>query len=448
MARVFKKAPSDDIELEVQEDGESLDPMRPSSRWRRKKQPGTTEIKMHPRAQRKREEDLAKNPNVKIGGDLNVLERKDDLYSMAVLISAILTFGSFIGSLYVINDVINPAVESLSLVPRICTVEQVNVVDRFNIALPDSGTYIDTDGREVERDTGAIDCWRACEDEGETCDWSRGVGFCEHAARALSRCPAQPMVILPVAGVQLNVSFPVEETVTAASLVPEPAVMGNISSPPTSPPSSPPAPPSMPLPPSTPCDDNVTDCTPAPPTPPPSPHSPPATPPTPGAPPPPSAPPGLPPLRPPPAPPPPAGDVRVIINQTVPVMLEHLKQARAWTETGGPFPCVEQATNGKGWPCEVLFHPKFWPGFLDKTDELYDLPAMSSLLSRTRMHRCGTTCSVRLALTTIAPRPRCAADYSTRASSLRTTSPGSSRMWKWLRRKGKSEISTFRRAAP
>ena len=163
------------------------------------------------------------------------------------------------------------------------------------------------------------------------------------------------------------------------------------------------------------------------------------------SPPPPSAPPGLPPLRPPPAPPPPAGDVRVIINQTVPVMLEHLKQARAWTETGGPFPCEDMQGNG---PCEVLFHPKFWPGFLDKTDELYDLPAMSSLLSRTRMHRCGTTCSVRLALTTIAPRPRCAADYSMRASSLRTTSPGSSRMWKSLRRKGTSEISTFRRAAP
>jgi len=57
----------------------------------------------------------------------------------------------------------------------------------------------------------------------------------------------------------------------------------------------------------------------------------------------------------------------VIINQTVPVMLEHLKQARAWTETGGPFPCEDMQGNG---PCEVLFHPKFWPGFLDKTDEL------------------------------------------------------------------------------
>ena len=420
MVRVFKKAPSDDIELEVQEDSESLDPMRPSSRWqRRKKQPGTTEIKMHPRAQRKRKEDLDKNPNVKIGGDLNVLERKDDLYGMAALISAILTFGSFIGSLYVISDVINPASESLNLEPRICTVEQVNVVDRQGIPLPDSGMYTDADGQEMDRDTGVITCWRACEDEGETCDWSRGVGFCEHAARTLSRCPAQLMVILPVAGVQLNVSFPVEETVTAASLVPEPGVMGNISSPPTSPPSAPPAPPSVPLPPSSPCDANVTDCTPAMPSPPPSPQSPPPTSPTPGAPPSPSAPPGGPPPL---SPPPPEGDVRVIINQTVPVMLEHLKQARSWTEAGGPAPCTEDP----GGPCEVLFHPEFWPGFLDKTDELCDLPAMSSLLSRTRMHRCGTTCSVRLVLTTIAPRPRCAADYSMRASSLRTTSPGSS----------------------
>jgi len=56
----------------------------------------------------------------------------------------------------------------------------------------------------------------------------------------------------------------------------------------------------------------------------------------------------------------------VIINQTVPVMLEHLKQARSWTEAGGPAPCTEDP----GGPCEVLFHPEFWPGFLDKTDEL------------------------------------------------------------------------------
>jgi hypothetical protein len=382
MVRVFKKAPSHEIELEMsQEDSESLDPMRPSSRWRRKKQPGTTVVRMDPLVERKRKEVLAKNPNVKIGGDLNVLERKDDYYCMAALISGILTFGSFIGSLYVINDIILPAGESLNLVQRTCTVQQVNVVDRLGIPIPDSGTYIDTDGQEVDRDTGAMTCWRACEDEGETCTWSRGVGFCEHAAHALYPCPAQPMVIVPVAGVQLNVTFPITETVTAASLVPAPEVMGNISSPPTSPPSSPPAPPSIPSPPSSPCDDNVTNCTallvPSMPSPPPIPPSLPPTIPTPGAPPLPSAPPAPPPPL---APPPPVGNVRVVRNETVPVMLEHLDHAREWTQAMGPLP------QGN----DVLFRPEYWPGFLDRTNELYDLPAISSLLPRTRMHRCGT----------------------------------------------------------
>ena len=369
MVRVFKKAPSHEIELEMsQEDSESLDPMRPSSRWRRKKQPGTTEIRMHPRAQRKRKEDLEKNPNVKIGGDLNVLERKDDFYCMAALISGILTFGSFIGSMYVIGDIIMPASESLNLVPRTCTVQQINVVDRLGTPLPNSGTYMNAAGMEVDRDTGAITCWRACEDEGETCTWSRGLGFCEHAARALSPCPAQPMVIVPVAGVQLNVTFQIAEIVTATSLVPAPEVVGNVSSPPTSPPSSPPAPPSIPSPPASPCDDNITDCTallvPSMPSPPPTP---PPVKPTPGAPPLPSVPPGPPPPL---APPPSEGNVPVVNNITVPVMLEHLDHAREWTEASGPAPATS----------DVLFRPEYWPGFLDKTKELYDLPAMSSLL--------------------------------------------------------------------
>lgn len=46
----------------------------------------------------------------------------------------------------------------------------------------------------------------------------------------------------------------------------------------------------------------------------------------------------------------------MITNKTVMVMLEHLKQAKSWISP--------QRDD------EVLFHPKFWPGFLDKTDEL------------------------------------------------------------------------------
>ena len=229
---------AEDVELRMsQEDSQSLDPMRPSRRWKRerkKTQPGTTEIKIPARAQQKRKEDLAKNPNVKVGGDLSVLQRKDDFYSIVALVSGILTFGSFIGSMYVIGDIIHPAAMSLKLVERTCTVRSVSVVDRLNVPLPDSGMYIDFDGNEQDRDTGALRCWRSCDEEGETCTWSRGYGFCEHAARSLSSCPVHPIAIVPVAGVQLNVTFPLDETVSAASLVPPPEVVGNMSSPPTS----------------------------------------------------------------------------------------------------------------------------------------------------------------------------------------------------------------------
>ena len=184
MVRLFKKAPSDETELEMsQEDGTDLEPVRTTSRWRHKRE--DKEIRIHPRAQRKRKEDMEKNPNVKVGGDLNVLERKDDYYCMAALVSGILTLGSFIGSMYVIGDIIMPASESLNLVLRTCTVQQVKVVDRKGTPLPDVGTYINLLGDEVERESGAITCWRACEDEGETCTWSRGYGYCEHATRAL-----------------------------------------------------------------------------------------------------------------------------------------------------------------------------------------------------------------------------------------------------------------------
>ena len=254
---------AEDVELHMsQEDSQSLDPMRRSRRWKweKKKQPGTTEIKIPARAQQKRQEDLAKNPNVKVGGDLSVLQRKDDLYCVVALVSGILPFGSFIGSMYVIGDIITPAAMSLDLNENTCTVRYVNVVDRQGVPLPDSGTYIDFDGNEQDRDSGALRCWRSCDEERETCTWSRGYGFCEHAARPLSSRSVHPIVIVPVAGVQLNVTFPINETVSAASLVPPPEVVGNMSSPPTSPPSSPPAPPSMPSPPSPPCNYSVTDC--------------------------------------------------------------------------------------------------------------------------------------------------------------------------------------------
>jgi hypothetical protein len=395
---------AEDVELRMsQEDSQSLDPMRPSRRWKRerkKTQPGTTEIKIPARAQQKRKEDLAKNPNVKVGGDLSVLQRKDDFYSIVALVSGILTFGSFIGSMYVIGDIIHPAAMSLKLVERTCTVRSVSVVDRLNVPLPDSGMYIDFDGNEQDRDTGALRCWRSCDEEGETCTWSRGYGFCEHAARSLSSCPVHPIAIVPVAGVQLNVTFPLDETVSAASLVPPPEVVGNMSSPPTSPPSSPPAPPSPP------CNYSIiTDCAallvPPPPSPPPLPPPLPPPPAGPPSPPLPGAPPGPPPPL---APPPPVGMVGVTTNISVGVMLEHLDHARAW-DTAASTAAVEGA--------EVQFDPRYWPGFLHKTEELYDIPALSSLLCApcSRARECthvARTCSGRLALTTIA-RPDLAA---------------------------------------
>ena len=54
-------------------------------------------------------------------------------------------------------------------------------------------------------------------------------------------------------------------------------------------------------------------------------------------------------------------------------MLESLDHASAWADAAG-------ATPPTGDPPDVKFDPSYWPGFLDKTDELYDIPALSSLL--------------------------------------------------------------------
>ena len=60
-------------------------------------------------------------------------------------------------------------------------------------------------------------------------------------------------------------------------------------------------------------------------------------------------------------------------NISVGVMLESLDHAKAWADNAGATP----PTEGAG---DVKFDPRYWPGFLDKTDELYDIPALSSLL--------------------------------------------------------------------
>ena len=60
-------------------------------------------------------------------------------------------------------------------------------------------------------------------------------------------------------------------------------------------------------------------------------------------------------------------------NISVGVMLESLDHALAWADAAG-------ATPPTGDPLDVKFDPSYWPGFLDKTDELYDIPALSSLL--------------------------------------------------------------------
>ena len=56
--------------------------------------------------------------------------------------------------------------------------------------------------------------------------------------------------------------------------------------------------------------------------------------------------------------------VQVTTNISVGVMLESLDHAKAWADV----------------TTDVKFDPRYWPGFLDKTDELYDIPALSSLL--------------------------------------------------------------------
>ena len=40
---------------------------------------------------------------------------------------------------------------------------------------------------------------------------------------------------------------------------------------------------------------------------------------------------------------------------------------KAWSEAAGATPPTE------GMATDVKFDPSLWPGFLDKTDELYDL---------------------------------------------------------------------------
>ena len=59
-------------------------------------------------------------------------------------------------------------------------------------------------------------------------------------------------------------------------------------------------------------------------------------------------------------------------NIAVGVMLESLDHALAWADAAGVTAPTEEL--------DVKFDPSYWPGFLDKTDELYDIPALSSLL--------------------------------------------------------------------
>ena len=65
--------------------------------------------------------------------------------------------------------------------------------------------------------------------------------------------------------------------------------------------------------------------------------------------------------------------VRITTNISVGVMLESLDHAKAWAAAAGATPPTEEGT-------DVKSDPRYWPGFLDKTDELYDIPALSSLL--------------------------------------------------------------------
>jgi len=64
--------------------------------------------------------------------------------------------------------------------------------------------------------------------------------------------------------------------------------------------------------------------------------------------------------------------VQVTTNISVGVMLESLDHASAWVAAAGATPPEGEA--------DVKSDPRYWPGFLDKTDELYDIPALSSLL--------------------------------------------------------------------
>lgn len=234
-----------------------------------RRQQGDIEVRQHSKTTMKsqrRAEAIERQTQTKVGGDLSVLTRKDDFYQPVTCIMAILTFATFVASCTIVTNHIMPGTESLRLEVKPCNVHLIGAADKAGVSLG-AGVVEATETFKVD-ESGVLSCWRSCDGDDDTCEWSRGFGYC----------------------VQLNMTFEYGLTVPAASLVVAEPVFnftdnssgssGNV------------------------FDGNCTNATTA------------------------GCAPGLPPpASPPPAPPPPEGMVDITVNASCPVLLPYMRLA-------------------------------------------------------------------------------------------------------------------------
>lgn len=263
---------------------------------------------MHPNLMERRAEEIKRRTETReVGGDLSVLTRKDDFYQPVACLLALAAFASFVVSITIIETYITPATDNLDLALRDCSVHLVGVVDKDRVPLTDwtvqSGLPFPT---KEEIGHGVLSCWHKCEKEDGACGnvvAERGYGYC----------------------VQLNVTFPVEQSVKADSLVTSDSVSSDNASNATD---------------GIACSGNCTNATDA------------------------SGPASPPPLSPPPAPSAPTGNVDLVINETCPVVMANFDMAKNFYTASLAASALDIA---------VHYSPATYPGFTlgswpDKSD--------------------------------------------------------------------------------
>ena len=191
---------------------------------RRRRSDDDIEVRMHPNLMERRAEEIKRRTETReVGGDLSVLTRKDDFYQPVACLLALAAFASFVVSITIIETYITPATDNLDLALRDCSVHLVGVVDKDRVPLTDwtvqSGLPFPT---KEEIGHGVLSCWHKCEKEDGACGnvvAERGYGYCERPCLCSPLSPRAATPNASAAGVQLNVTFPVEQSVKADSLV-------------------------------------------------------------------------------------------------------------------------------------------------------------------------------------------------------------------------------------